>query len=109
MKTEYDSLTGGTPRDFVERLAQKLLSDKDEEPLRGSINQIMTSLQQIQCAENETLKLHGLNTLYHEIVSIRKLVQELNTWLEDILCLLLLNFAELHCAYLNSQLAYQQM
>lgn len=55
VKTEYDSLTGGTPRDFVERLAQKLLSDKDEEPLRGSINQITTSLQQIQRAENEML------------------------------------------------------
>jgi hypothetical protein len=36
-------------------------------------------------------------------------VRELNTWLEEILCFVLLDFAELRCAFLNQQLAYQLM
>ena len=83
--------------------------DECKGPLRNSIDQVAKLLQHVHHAENEVFKLHGLCMQYHNIASITRLVQELIIWLEDVLCLVLLGFAELHSTYLSRELAYQAM
>ncbi|KIL55856.1 hypothetical protein M378DRAFT_90201 [Amanita muscaria Koide BX008] len=108
VKRKFEKLTSGSPpKDYVNSIVQNIILNQKEGPLKHAIKIISGLLQRIQRAESKVLAQHGLCDSYQQVVAIGRQVRELNVWLEEILCCLMLSISELHTAFLKSQLMYQ--
>ncbi|KAM6497559.1 hypothetical protein JOM56_008032 [Amanita muscaria] len=108
VKTEYSTLTNDAPKNFTNSLVQNLMSDKNDGVFRDALNVVSNLLQRVLRAEKEIYELHGICLQYHHVKDISSRLRELNVWLEDILCVSLLDLSELLSAFVNNQLAYQE-
>ncbi|KAM6501613.1 hypothetical protein JOM56_001590 [Amanita muscaria] len=108
VKRKFEKLTSGSPpKDYVNSIVQNIILNQKEGPLKHAIKIISGLLERIQRAESKVLAQHGLCDSYQQVVAIGRQVRELNVWLEEILCCLMLSISELHTAFLKSQLMYQ--
>ena len=109
VQKSYDRLTGNSPKDFVNSIVQKMISDSDNEgiPLSDAVDVVSGLLKWIQQAENGLLEQHGLCNKYQQVLAITKWVRELCMWLEDVQCYFLLDTSELQSAFIEHKLLYQ--
>ena len=90
-------------------LVQKLIMDKNDEPLQGTLEIAYRLLQCIEQYEREVMAFDGIGKHYQEVVGISQCIWQFITWLEDVWCNSMDLESENDLTYLfhNHQLMYQ--
>jgi len=103
----FNKLTNNSAFDFVEGIFNIYQTTQDKDVIRDAIVDTSRLQKSIHRYEAEILQLAGVGTEWKQAASISKHVCDVVKWLEEILCLAMVDVEELSTAYKHQSLMYQ--
>jgi hypothetical protein len=104
---KFHKLTNNTPFRYVEALIDNFKTTQDKDVFRDAIIDVSRLQKSSHLYEAQILELVGVSPEFSQAKSISKDISDLIRWLEEILCLAMVDAEELWKAHKSCSLMYQ--
>ena len=98
---------GGNAKKYVLHVMEGFLEKYDIHIVHEQIVAVTKLQTSVYRYENEVLTIAGMGPEYDEVRGVTRLVCEVVRWLEEVLCLAMVDTADLEIMYKESQLPFQ--
>jgi len=100
-------ITGGNAKEYVLHVVEDFLDKYDKDLVYEQIVAVSKLQTSVYRYENEVLTIAGMGPEYDEVRGVTRLVCEVVKWLEEVLCLAMVDAAEVEIMYKESRLPFQ--
>ena len=100
-------ITGDDARKYLRRIVEGFLSKKDKDAVYEQIISVGKLQRSVYRYENEVLTLAGLGEDYEYVREVTRAVCDVVNWLEEVLCLAMVDAAEVEIRYKGCQFSFQ--
>jgi hypothetical protein len=100
-------ITGDDSRRYVHRIVEDFLNSRDKDVVYEQIVAMGKLQKSVYGYENEVLALAGLGPEYDKVKEISRSVCDVIRWLEEVLCLALVDAAEVEKTYQDCLFSFQ--
>jgi len=100
-------ITGGNAKEYVLHVVEDFLDKYDKDIVYEQIVAVSKLQTSVYRYENEVLTIAGMGPEYDEVRGVTRLVCEVVKWLEEVLCLAMVDAAEVEIMYKESRLPFQ--
>lgn len=107
MARRLRGMTNGQPTAFVDGLCCQYMLDLDSEPLDTAIGRLGVVLESLGRCQNEVLQLAGVSEHLEIVNTILKEVRVLIGWLDEILCIAMVDKKDIVTMYTDKGFMFQ--
>ncbi len=100
-------ITGGNAKEYVLHVVEDFLEKYDIHIVHEQIVAVTKLQMSVYRYENEVLTIAGMGPEYDEVRGVTRLVCEVVRWLEEVLCLAMVDTADLEIMFKESRLPFQ--
>jgi len=100
-------ITGDDARLYLCRIVEGFLGNQDKDAVYEQIVTVGKLQKSVYGYENEVLTLAGLGPEYEKVREVTRTVCDVIRWLEEVLCLAMVDAAEVEIKYKRCQFSFQ--
>jgi len=100
-------ITGDDAKRYLHRIVEGFLSNQDKDAVYEQIVAVGKLQKSVYSYENEVLTLAGLGPEYEKVREVTRTVCDVIRWLEEVLCLAMVDGAEVEIKYKGCQFSFQ--
>ena len=105
----FKTTTYNAPALFTEQICLRFLSDGNKDAINESMEKVSKSQQSIYKYQNEILTLTGVGPEFHRVAEISKEINLVVRWIEEIMCIAMVEPSEVVKMYEARQFEYQSL
>jgi len=104
-----DNMTKKSPRGFCEDIYICYIQDKSTEPIDQALDSLSTLQQSIHKIQTEVLQIMGVDENWETVAATSRVIQGITSWVEEILCQVLMDESTVPDLYREQKFMYQVM
>jgi len=100
-------ITGDDPKKYLHHIVEEFLDNRDKDIVYEQIVITGTLQKSLYQYENEVLTLTGMGLEYEKVRQITQLVGDVVKWLEEVLCLAMVDSADVETMFKERRFPFQ--
>jgi hypothetical protein len=109
VQLRFNKLVNQNPTAYVEKICVSYLADHDKDVIHEETIRLAKLQKNIYNCQEKVLQLSGIGDEYSRVDSIRKVICTTISWVEEIFCYAIIDWAEVQRIHSERAFAYQSI